>query len=610
MEENSTNKKGKKKEKIGLYLYMLYGLFMVVALVIIGRILYLQYWFDVDSDLEYLFTPTAEKKITDPQRGAILSDDGKILALSTPMYQVFMDCCIMKNEYKEMDKGAELEQTWRDEARDLSDSLAMFYNDKTASEYYNLIISSREAGKRHVKIGGMIDHGQLQQVKTFPLFKKGANRGGIIVEKNDTRQYPYGSLARRVIGYVKDNSKSNGNNKIGIEGKFDEQLHGREGIEWRKKTEGQKFIENFDSTKVTVQNGSNIWTTINIDMQDIADRALRNQIVDDPEIEGACMIVMEVETGAIKAMVNLVRDSTSGRVNESYNWAVGRAGEPGSVFKSVTLMTLLEDQKVKSIEDTIPIMNGRFRNYPYDDHIAQFGRDHHTQFIKVREALEISSNQAFCYLAVTNYEKNPKAKYPVLYLLHGAGGDEEAWSSMGRAAQILDNLIEKGLAKPMIVVMPNGNPTQQAANTLGLPTGTGRDYVKSLVEEIIPFIEKEYRAIPKPASRAVAGLSMGGGHTLQASQQYPSVFDYICPLSISSQDTPEIRQAMKAIKADGYKLYWVGVGNTDFLFEGAKTLDKMLTECGLEHTFFVTDGGHEWKNWRLYLNTFAQLLFK
>ena len=214
--------------------------------------------------------------------------------------------------------------------------------------------------------------------------------------------------------------------------------------------------------------------------------------------------------------------------------------------------------------------------------------------------------------------KNKKVKYPVLYLLHGGGGDEEAWSSMGRAAEIMDNLIERGEAVPMIVVMPNGNPNQQAAPTLGIETSdvNFRDpayanaYVNSLVNEIIPFTESHFRVIAKPSSRAIAGLSMGGGHTLSASQLYPSVFDYICPLSISSQDTPEIRAQLRAIKNDGYKLYWVGVGNTDFLYEGAQTLDRILTEEGLQHTFYVSEGGHEWKNWRLYLQTFSKLLFK
>ena len=213
------------------------------------------------------------------------------------------------------------------------------------------------------------------------------------------------------------------------------------------------------------------------------------------------------------------------------------------------------------------------------------------------------------------YENNPKKKYPVLYLLHGAGGDEEAWISMGRTAQILDNLIEKGLAEPMIVVMPNGNPGQAAARTLNIPEKpydwrdpANRDlYVKSLCTEIVPFIEKNFRAIPKPASRAIAGLSMGGGHTISASILYPEMFDYICPLSAAGSATPE---QIAALKKAGVKLYFLACGNTDFLFEGSKTLDKTLTEQGLDHIFYVSDGGHVWANWRLYLNTFARLLFK
>lgn len=213
------------------------------------------------------------------------------------------------------------------------------------------------------------------------------------------------------------------------------------------------------------------------------------------------------------------------------------------------------------------------------------------------------------------YEANTKKKYPVLYLLHGAGGDEEAWVSMGRTAQILDNLIEKGLAEPMIVVMPNGNPGQTAARTLNIPEKqmnwrapeNQNAYVRSLCEEIVPFIEKNFRAIAKPESRAIAGLSMGGGHTISASILYPQLFDYICPLSAAGQATPE---QIAALKKAGVKLYFLACGNTDFLFEGSKTLDKTLTEQGLDHIFYVSDGGHVWSNWRLYLNTFAQKLFK
>ena len=216
------------------------------------------------------------------------------------------------------------------------------------------------------------------------------------------------------------------------------------------------------------------------------------------------------------------------------------------------------------------------------------------------------------------YETSKKTKYPVLYLLHGGGGDEEAWTSMGRTAQILDNLIEKGLAKPMIVVMPNGNPGQQAACTLNLPAkdisyrdpAYANSYVTSLVTEIIPFVEKNYRAIPNKSARAIAGLSMGGGHTTSATMLFPGVFDYICPMSCGMRDGENVDAQMQAIKKAGYKLYWIGCGTDDFAWPGTEVMVEILKRNDMEYTLFASDGGHVWYNWRYYLNTFAQLLFK
>lgn len=210
-------------------------------------------------------------------------------------------------------------------------------------------------------------------------------------------------------------------------------------------------------------------------------------------------------------------------------------------------------------------------------------------------------------------------RYPVLYLLHGGGGDEDAWVTMGRACQILDNLIEKKLAVPMICVMPNGNPTQEAARTLLLPEGTydrndpkfANLYINSIVKDIIPYVERNYRVIASRDARAVSGLSMGGGHTMSVTNEYPGMFGYILPLSMGIRaDQPDIDAKLQGIKKAGYKLYWIGCGNEDFTFEGAKLLDQALTRNGMEHTFFVSGGGHTWSNWRIYLNTFGPLLFK
>jgi enterochelin esterase family protein len=174
--------------------------------------------------------------------------------------------------------------------------------------------------------------------------------------------------------------------------------------------------------------------------------------------------------------------------------------------------------------------------------------------------------------------------------------------------------------------MPNGNGNQQAAVTLNIPQKPQQfdrnalqslpeaernramnGYVVSLCEEIVPFIEKNFRVIAKPEARAIAGLSMGGGHTITASTLYPQMFDYICPLSAAGSATPE---QIATLKKAGVKLYFLACGDEDFLFEGSKTLDKTLTEQGLDHIFYVSGGGHVWANWRLYLNTFAPMLFK
>ncbi len=160
--------------------------------------------------------------------------------------------------------------------------------------------------------------------------------------------------------------------------------------------------------------------------------------------------------------------------------------------------------------------------------------------------------------------------YPVLYLLHGGGGDEDAWSTMGRACQILDNLIAQGKAKPMLVVMPNGNATQQAARTL-MPEktidrndpSTANLYIHSLAKDIVPFIEKNYRVKAERDSRAVSGLSMGGGHTIAVSGNYPGLFGYICPMSTGIREDHGLDAQLQAIKAAGYKLYWVACGDTD-----------------------------------------------
>ncbi|GAB1450403.1 alpha/beta hydrolase-fold protein [Draconibacterium sp.] len=224
------------------------------------------------------------------------------------------------------------------------------------------------------------------------------------------------------------------------------------------------------------------------------------------------------------------------------------------------------------------------------------------------------------------YEEN-KDKYPVLYLLHGMGGDEEAWIALGRTAQILDNLIAQGKAKPMIVVMPNGNVAQEAApgeSSLGLykPTfqlpNTMDGKYEATFPDIIKFVENSYRVKAEKESRAIAGLSMGGFHSLHISRYYPNTFDYIGLFSaailpdqkVNSRVYENFDTTLMAQKNNGYKLYWIGIGKTDFLIKPGEEFRKKLDDLGMKYTYVETDGGHIWKNWRIYLSEFAPLLFK
>ena len=214
---------------------------------------------------------------------------------------------------------------------------------------------------------------------------------------------------------------------------------------------------------------------------------------------------------------------------------------------------------------------------------------------------------------------NAKKKYPVLYLLHGAGCDEDTWESMGRVTAIVDNLIEKGKAVPMIVVMPNGNGSQSCSPFLQIPAPeeavaaarqNRNGFVDSIVKDIVPYIESHYRVIAKPEYRAVSGLSMGGGHTLSVTSKYPGTFAYICPMGCGGHRTEEFVNGLLGIKKAGYKLYWHAAGSADFAYSGAKVLDEILTENGMEHTFYQKNGGHTWSNWRIFLNEMLPLLFK
>lgn len=225
------------------------------------------------------------------------------------------------------------------------------------------------------------------------------------------------------------------------------------------------------------------------------------------------------------------------------------------------------------------------------------------------------------------YEDSQES-YPVLYLLHGAGGDENAWSELGRAVQILDNLIAQGKAKPMIVVMPNGNGGQEAVpgeypNSMYKPSFMNPKTMEGSFEKAFPdimnYVETHYRTVNDKAHRAIAGLSMGGFHSLYISANYPNKFGYVGLFSaaINRQSKSEnayiyenLEEKLAAQFAEAPKLYFIAIGNGDFLYQDNVKYRQLLDNHGYKYEYMETDGGHEWRNWRKYLNHLLPELFR
>lgn len=223
------------------------------------------------------------------------------------------------------------------------------------------------------------------------------------------------------------------------------------------------------------------------------------------------------------------------------------------------------------------------------------------------------------------YEQSGE-QYPVLYLLHGAGGDEDSWLTHGRAAQIMDNLIAAGKAKPMIVVIPNGNVVQDGGYGQGsagfqkpqflLPQSMNGIYEANFMD-IVKFTEDNYRVKADKENRAIAGLSMGGFHTMHISRYYPNTFDYVGLFSAaimpredaSGKVYSNIDGTLKNQMENGLKLYWIAIGKTDFLYNANVEFRKKLDDIGLKYDYLETGEGHIWKNWRIYLAEFVPQLF-
>lgn len=556
------NKAKKKRDRIGVILYCFYAIVLVAGFFIIGKMVCIQLFWKPDKDVARFFLPPSTKSVIEPDRGAIIGSDGKLLAMSTPMYQLYMDCTVLKSVFRGKSNPDSLERDWLSKAKAFSDGLAKEVGG-SAGDYYRMIVTGRKDGNRYMRLTTDLDRGALLRLQKLPLMKEGRYKSGIIVNKRDSRQYPYGTLARRTIGYVKDNRNSNGNNHIGLEGKYDYALHGKEGEIWLRPTDNRERIQNYDSTYVKPEDGLNVRTTLNITLQDIVDKAMRKQMAANPKINEGCAVIMDVKTGAIRSMVNLTKDPKDSSLNEVYNMAIGFAAEPGSVFKATTLMTVIEDGFVKSLDDVIPMNNGVIPGYPQDTHIRGNGE------ISVLRGFEISSNYVFRYLAVKNYNDNPKRFLDKLY--------------MYKLGQAFDFDL-KGLSEPYI---PSPDSKQWSATDLG-STAIGYS-VKETPLHILTF----YNAIANKGRMMkpylVESIEKNGA---VKTKKGPSVLN----ASICSKATADtMLRAMRAVTSEGTakrlkgaKLTVAGKTGTSRQVLSKEEIDKY----GMSSPYVTKDGSY------------------
>ncbi|HQW85976.1 MAG TPA: penicillin-binding protein [Flavobacteriales bacterium] len=322
-----------------------------------------------------------------PDRGHIYSEDGRLLSTSVPEYEVRMDM---------MADGLS-DELLRAEIDELCQALSDLFGDRTAAEYRRDLLAARARRDRYHLVKRKVDHEQLQVVKDMPLYRRGRYASGLILEKRTVRVRPFGRLAARSVGYVLKDSSA-----IGIEGGFDTWLRGVTGRRLERRLTGGIWMPIDDGNGQDPVPGSDVHTTIDINLQDVADAALEAQLRKHGAHHG-CVVVMEVATGYIKAISNLTLQGDSSYV-EDLNYAVGLTTEPGSTFKTASLMVALEDGVVKAT-DTVDTRNGQVRFHDRimkDSHEGGYGR------ITVHRALEVSSNTAVSQVVNTAYRNDPK----------------------------------------------------------------------------------------------------------------------------------------------------------------------------------------------------------
>lgn len=364
-------------------MYLLYFSLLIFSLSIIYKIVDIQYfqakkWEARTKEL------TTTWRTVNGNRGNIFSDNGDLLATSVPIYEVRIDLQIPS------------EDLFRSEYKNLADSLAVLLGKRSSAGYQEMLRQGRASGNRYLLLGKNINYLDMQRLKEFPILNKGRYNGGAIYQVNMIRKKPYRQLASRTIGYSREDLK------VGLEAGFNNYLEGATGKRLETKLAGGIWRPVDESNDFDPEDGKDIITTIDINLQDVAETALKKQLQNCNAHHGT-VIVMEVKTGYIKAIANLNRNE-NGNYIEGFNYAIGEATEPGSTFKLPVLMAALEEGYV-SIEDSVDTRNGTVRYY---DRIMRDSREGGYGVITIQRAFELSSNVGISQIITKAYEKDPQ----------------------------------------------------------------------------------------------------------------------------------------------------------------------------------------------------------
>ncbi len=368
---------------------VVYLSFLLLGLVIIGRILYLQV-FEKEKWMDQANSFSLKTMNIDANRGSINASDGRLLASSVPYYEIHFDAACENLTDRMFYRGVD----------SLALRLSQLFGDKSKEAYKKSLIEARQKGKRYHLVKSGVNYIQLKKLKSFPIFRLGRYKGGLIYMQENRRIRPHMDLAARVIGYT---SQDINGNVVGIEGAYNDYLAGTQGLRLMQRLNGDVWMPMNDRNEIEPRDGEDIITTLDINLQDVANNALKQQLISHDAHHGT-VVLMEVETGEVKAMVNLGRDE-NGYYREIQNYAIGESTEPGSTFKLPALIAALEDGVV-DLEDTIDTGKGIFKYYDKlirDDKHEQGGYGR----ISVEQVFEYSSNVGMAKIITSAYKEKP-----------------------------------------------------------------------------------------------------------------------------------------------------------------------------------------------------------